>query len=82
MENSRGKPQSITLPLKTQWVSARDIAAATRMSRATIFRMAEAGTFPAPIRISPRVTRWSKTVVEAWIAEAGSTAAGTGATNA
>jgi excisionase family DNA binding protein len=43
-----------------------DVAAATSMSRATIYRAVKAGTFPAPAKIGG-MSRWSRQEIEAWI---------------
>lgn len=37
-------------------------------SAATLWRMAKAGTFPKPIKLSERVTAWKVGDVRAWIA--------------
>lgn len=37
------------------------------MSRATIWRLAKEGKFPAPIKLAPRVTAWKLEEVLAWI---------------
>ena len=38
-------------------------------SPATTWRRVKAGTFPAPISLSPRMTRWRLSDVEAWEAQ-------------
>lgn len=40
-----------------------------RLSRATIWAMAKAGTFPKPIRIGANAVGWLKHEVEAWLQE-------------
>lgn len=37
-------------------------------SAATLWRMAKAGTFPKPIKLSERVTAWKVSDVRAWMA--------------
>ena len=37
-------------------------------SAATLWRMVRAGTFPAPLRLSARVTAWSCASVRKWLA--------------
>lgn len=38
------------------------------LSRATIYRLVEAGKFPAPIRITSRCIAWPESAVNEWIA--------------
>lgn len=40
----------------------------TSLSRASIYRQAKAGTFPAPRKIGDRAAAWSLFEVEAWVA--------------
>lgn len=40
----------------------------TGLKRQTIFRMVAAGTFPQPLKLSPRATSWVETEVEEWVA--------------
>ncbi len=37
-------------------------------SSATLWRMVKAGTFPAPCKLSERITAWECTAVRAWCA--------------
>ena len=41
------------------------------LSPASIWRKTRAGTFPPAIKISERVTAWSREAIEAWLAEKG-----------
>lgn len=41
------------------------------VSRATIWRWAQKGKFPQPIKLSPGCTRWRLSDVEAWEAKQG-----------
>ncbi len=43
------------------------VTQATGLSRASIYRRLAAGTFPAPVRLSTRCTRWQAADVRAWI---------------
>ena len=38
------------------------------LSRATIYRLMRAGTFPEPLRVGPRAVRWPLSAIEAWAA--------------
>ena len=37
-------------------------------ARATLWRMVSAGTFPAPVKVSSRITAWKRVEVETWVA--------------
>lgn len=41
----------------------------TSLSKASIYRQVNAGTFPAPIRIGPRSVAWLVSEIESWIEE-------------
>lgn len=43
-------------------------AAPLPFSKATLWRMVNAGTFPAPIKLSERITAWRVEDVREWIA--------------
>ena len=36
-------------------------------SAATLWRLVKAGSFPAPVRLSSRITAWKVTDVRAWV---------------
>lgn len=46
-----------------------DVAVMVGLSGTEIYRRIARGTFPAPIQIAPRVSRWMHTEVQGWIAE-------------
>ena len=48
-------------------VSMHDVCAMTRLSRATIYRRLEDGSFPPPKRIGGTTIRWPLSVVRQWI---------------
>ena len=62
----------------TQQIPATSIAGAllridavcsvVSLSRATIYRLMAAGTFPQPVRITPRCMRWRAEDIAAWSA--------------
>ena len=39
------------------------------LSRASIYRLADIGVFPHPVRVGPRAVRWRLGDIERWIAE-------------
>ena len=43
-------------------------AAVLGVSRGTFFRLGSCGRIPLPIRLAPRVVRWRKAELEAWVA--------------
>ena len=46
-----------TLP-DTARMTVKDVAAMLRVSAATVWRMVNAGTLAAPVKLSTRCTRW------------------------
>ena len=45
-----------------------DVERLTRLSKATIYRLAKSGEFPTPIRLGVRAVAWRASDVEAWLA--------------
>lgn len=43
-----------------------EVEAECGLSRSTIYRMIEAGTFPRPRRISAGTVRWPRSEIESW----------------
>ncbi len=43
----------------------------TGLGRSTLYDMANAGTFPAPVKLSLQVSAWPVPAVNAWLAERG-----------
>ena len=39
------------------------------LSRASLYRLAETGDFPHPVRVGPRAVRWPLRDIEQWISE-------------
>lgn len=46
-----------------------DVLKLTGFCRGTLYNMMAAGTFPKPIKISPRLNGWQQSDIEAWAAE-------------
>jgi prophage regulatory protein len=44
-----------------------DVEEKTSLSRSTIYRRIQAGTFPAPLELGPGTVRWRMSDVDAWI---------------
>ena len=51
-----------------------EVSRATGLSRSTIFRLVQAGSFPSSVRLTARTTGWCSPGVEAWIAARAATA--------
>lgn len=45
----------------------KDVIDMTSLSKASIYRQVNAGTFPMPIRLGPRAVAWIQSELEAWI---------------
>lgn len=61
---------SIYLP-ETGFLRQPQVLAFVPISKSTLWRRVLAGTFPAPIKLSPRVTAWRVEEVRRWIAAQG-----------
>lgn len=48
-------------------MTARDVMAAVRLSRATIYNLLAAGEFPRPVRIGSKSVRWRASDIAAWV---------------
>ena len=48
-------------------MKVKEVAEQIGLSVATVWRMVAAGTFPRPVNIAPRATRWRSDSVETWI---------------
>jgi len=50
-----------------QFLRVKDVVAKTTLSRATIYRKVEDGSFPRPTRLSHRVSVWPAAAVNQWM---------------
>ena len=48
------------------FLSDKNVAARLDVSRATIWRWAQAGDFPKPVKLSVHCTRWRSQDIEKW----------------
>ena len=46
-----------------------DVIRILNVSRATLYRWIDSGTFPAALVLSPQVRRWRRSTVMEWISE-------------
>jgi prophage regulatory protein len=53
-------------PARNAYAADTDLSAHFRVSRATIWRWANERQFPAPVKLSPQITRWRWVDVQAW----------------
>lgn len=61
-----------TAPALCAYMRLRQIIAIVPFSQATIWRKVKNGSFPAPIKLSERVTAWKVDDVRAWLEAAAS----------
>lgn len=54
--------------MQTRILRRRDVEQETRLSKATLYRMMKAGTFPKSVKLSTRAVGWLREDVEEWIA--------------
>lgn len=47
----------------------RDVVRITALTRTTLYRRIAAGRFPPPVHLGGRVCAWSRTALQAWIAD-------------
>lgn len=59
----------------TGYVRISDLRPILPFSDSTIWRRVRAGTFPAPVKLSERVTAWKAEDVRQWLQEQGKEAA-------
>jgi predicted DNA-binding transcriptional regulator AlpA len=70
---SSTKIHNVTLP-ETGFLRQPQVLVFVPISKATLWRRVQAGTFPAPVKLSPRVTVWRAEDVRRWIADQGAQA--------
>jgi prophage regulatory protein len=62
------KPQPLEiLALPNALLNVETVIAVVGVSRATIYRMMDNGTFPQPMKFGERCTRWRAVDVSAWL---------------
>ena len=50
-------------------IRLRTVLDRTGLSRSTLYRQVDLGTFPAPVRIGDRCTGWYESAVDRWISD-------------
>ncbi|MGC9261889.1 MAG: helix-turn-helix transcriptional regulator, partial [Phycisphaerae bacterium] len=56
------------IPPTGEYMSVHQAAAMLGCTARTIWKLAAAGKFPKPVRITPRLPRWKKTEIESHLA--------------
>jgi prophage regulatory protein len=51
------------------YMTVADVSSLTSLSRTSIYRMAQQGNFPKPIKLGPRQSRWLRSAVVNWAKE-------------
>ena len=59
----------MTTPDETRLIRLHDVQSLTGLGKSQVYSLANAGRFPAPIKLSERCSAWSENEVRAWIAE-------------
>ena len=47
----------------------KEVEQMVSLSRASIYRLADLGAFPRPVKVGPRAVRWRLGDIEQWISE-------------
>jgi predicted DNA-binding transcriptional regulator AlpA len=64
-------PISIVVLPETGFLRQPQVLALVPFSKSTLWRRIQARTFPAPIKLSPRVTVWRAEDIRHWISQQG-----------
>ncbi|EIZ77112.1 phage transcriptional regulator AlpA [Novosphingobium sp. Rr 2-17] len=54
-------------PTSDRFVRLPDVLKRTGLSRATLYRKVQDGTFPAQVRIAKRCVGWRQSAIERWL---------------
>jgi prophage regulatory protein len=60
-------PNNLATNEPARLLRRREVEAATRLSRSTIYLLMSRGQFPRPIRIGERAVAWRADAIAAWI---------------
>lgn len=69
--NLATQPPAPALP-ETGFLRQPQVLVFVPISRSTLWRRVQAGTFPGPVKLSARVTAWRAEDLRRWIADQGS----------
>jgi prophage regulatory protein len=59
--------QHSSIPHDLRILRRREVQVRTGLSRSSIYRRAEDGTFPQPVQLGPRTVGWVEAEVQSWI---------------
>lgn len=65
---SPASPSSGATP-PSRYVRLPELRKLVPFAEATIWRKSRDGSFPAPVKLSARITAWNRAAVEAWLAQ-------------
>jgi prophage regulatory protein len=52
--------------MEQKFLRLRDVALTTGLSRSSIYRLAELGMFPTPVRLGARASGWVTSEIQDW----------------
>ena len=55
--------------MESQLLRLGEVLGLLGIGKSTLYTWVAAGTFPAPLKLSPRAARWRQSDVEAWVAD-------------
>lgn len=64
--NREAGREATSSPILDRLLSMADVKLVTSLSRTTIYRMVEAGTFPKPIKIGASRIAWRASIIARW----------------
>jgi prophage regulatory protein len=50
-----------------RFIRIKDVVGKVGISRSQVYRLIQAGLFPSPLKIGPKVSVWSEAHVEGWM---------------
>ena len=50
-----------------RFIRIKDVVGKVGLSQSQVYRLIQAGLFPSPLKIGPRVSVWSESHVEGWM---------------
>ena len=58
-----------TPPALSALLNVTEVANLLGISPRHVWRMADAGTFPRPLKVGMKLRRWPRSAIESWLAE-------------
>lgn len=69
LEQIDTEESSVGTPAVPAFYRIRDVLHITALTRPTLYRRIVAGRFPPPVHLGGRVSAWSRTSLQSWIAD-------------